>query len=175
MEPTTTEKRKALRKMMQGPGCHIAPSCNDCIQERLAEWLGFPLVHISGSGQHRSLGFADEGLLTLTEMINRDREAVDAVQFPIVWDAETGDGNEVNVTRAVRKFDRAGVAAIHIEDQMPPKRAGDEGFDVGVVSKAEFVAKIKAAVDPRRDENLVIIARSEVKDSMQTRLDRLQA
>src|SRR5262245_3290565 len=175
MEATTTEKRKALRKMMQGPGCHIAPSCNDGIQARLVEWLGFPLVHISGSGQHRSLGFADAGLLTLTEMINRAREIVDAVQLPIVSDAETGYGNVVNVTRAVREFDRAGVAAIHIEDQMTPKRAGHEGFDVGVVSKEEFVAKIKAAVDTRRDENLVIIARSEVKDSLQQRLERLQA
>ena len=78
MEVATTEKRKALRKMMQGPGCHIAPSCNDGIQARLVEWLGFPLVHISGSGQHRSLGFADAGLLTLTEMVNRAREIADA-------------------------------------------------------------------------------------------------
>jgi 2-methylisocitrate lyase-like PEP mutase family enzyme len=118
METTTTEKRKSLRKMMQGPGCQIAPSCNDGIQARLVEWLGFPLVHISGSGQHRSLGFADAGLLTLTEMINRAREIVDAVQLPIVSDAETGYGNVVNVVRAVREFERAGVAAIHIEDQM---------------------------------------------------------
>ena len=129
MEATITEKRKALRKMMQGPGCHIAPSCNDGIQARLVEWLGFPLVHISGSGQHRSLGFADAGLLTLTEMINRAREIVEAVQIPIVSDAETGYGNVVNVVRAVREFERAGVAAIHIEDQMTPKRAGHEGFE----------------------------------------------
>ena len=115
------------------------------------------------------------GLLTLTEMINRAREIVDAVQIPIVSDAETGYGNVVNVVRAVREFERAGVAAIHIEDQMTPKRAGHEGFDVGVVSKEEFVAKIKAAVDTRRDENMVIIARSEVKDSLQQRLERLQA
>jgi 2-methylisocitrate lyase-like PEP mutase family enzyme len=108
-------------------------------------------------------------------MINRAREIVDAVQLPIVSDAETGYGNVVNVVRAVREFERAGVAAIHIEDQMTPKRAGHEGFDVGVISKEEFVAKIKAAVDTRRDENMVIIARSEVKDSLQQRLDRLQA
>src|SRR5215472_12306235 len=175
MEPTAAEKRQALKKMLDEPTCHIAPSCNDGIQARLVEWLGFPLVHISGSGQHRSLGFADAGLLTLTEMINRARQIVDAVQLPIVSDAETGYGNVVNVTRSVREFDRAGVAAIHIEDQMTPKRAGHEGFDVGVISKEEFVAKIKAAVDTRRDENLVIIARSEVKDSLAQRLDRLQA
>lgn len=175
MELTATEKRKALRAMMQESVCHLAPSCNDGIQARLVEWLGFPLVHISGSGQHRALGFADAGLLTLTEMIQRAREIVDAVNIPIVSDAETGYGNAVNVVRAVREFEKTGVAAIHIEDQMTPKRAGHEGFDVGLVSKTEFVNKIKAAVDARRDENLVIIARSEAKDSLQERLDRTQA
>src|SRR5262249_15841459 len=84
--------------------CHIAPSCNDGIQARLVEWLGFPLVHISGSGQHRSLGFADAGLLTLSEMINRAREIVDAVQLPIGIDAETGYGNVVNARRAGCEF-----------------------------------------------------------------------
>ena len=175
MEKTATEKRKSLREMLRGPGCSIAPSCNDGIQARLVEWLGFPLVHISGSGQHRALGFADAGLLSLTEMINRAREIVDAVKLPIVSDAETGYGNAVNVTRTVREFERAGVAAIHIEDQMTPKRAGHEGFDVGLVSKAEFVAKIKAALDTRHDESLAIIARSEAKDSLQERLDRVGA
>ncbi len=172
MELNSTEKRKALRAMMQESVCHLAPSCNDGIQARLVEWLGFPLVHISGSGQHRALGFADAGLLTLTEMVNRAREISDAVNIPIVSDAETGYGNAVNVARAVREFENTGVAALHIEDQMTPKRAGHEGFDVGLVSKAEFVNKIKAAVDTRRDENLVIIARSEAKDSLQERLDR---
>jgi 2-methylisocitrate lyase-like PEP mutase family enzyme len=161
--------------MLDEPGCHIAPSCNDGIQARLVEWLDFPLVHISGSGQHRALGFADAGLLTLTEMINRAREIVDAVNIPVVSDAETGYGNAVNVVRAVREFEKAGVAAVHIEDQMTPKRAGHEGFDVGLVSKTEFVNKIKAAIDTRRDQNLVIIARSEAKDSLQERLDRTQA
>jgi 2,3-dimethylmalate lyase len=175
MEKTATEKRKELRAMLQGPGCHLAPSCNDGIQARLVEWLGFPLVHISGSGQHRALGFADAGLLTLTEMIDKARQIAEAVNLPIVSDAETGYGNAVNVVRTVREFERAGVAAIHIEDQMTPKRAGHEGFDVGLVSKAEMVAKIKAALDTRRDPSMVVIARSEAKDSLQERLDRMQA
>ena len=161
--------------MLAQPVCHMAPICNDGIQARLVEWLGFPLVHISGSGQHRSLGFADAGFLTLTEMVNRAREIVDAVNIPIVSDCETGYGNAVNVTRAVREFEKTGVAALHIEDQMTPKRAGHEGFDVGLVSRAEFVNKIKAAVDSRRDPNLVIIARSEAKDSLQERIDRVSA
>jgi 2,3-dimethylmalate lyase len=175
MEPTAEEKRQSLKKMLDEPQCHIAPSCNDGIQARLVEWLGFPVVHISGSGQHRSLGFADAGLLTLTEMVNKAREIVDAVNIPIVSDCETGYGNAVNVTRAVREFEKAGVAALHIEDQMTPKRAGHEGFDVGLVSREEFVNKVKAALDTRRDQNLVIIARSEAKDSLQERIDRVSA
>lgn len=175
MEPTAAEKRQALKTMLAEPLCHIAPSCNDGIQARLVEWLGFPLVHISGSGQHRTLGFADAGLLTLTEMVNKAREIVDAVNIPIVSDCETGYGNAVNVTRSVREFEKAGVAALHIEDQMTPKRAGHEGFDVGLVSREEFVNKIKAALDTRRDQNLVIIARSEAKDSLQERIDRVSA
>jgi len=175
MEPTAAEKRQTLKTMLAEPLCHIAPSCNDGIQARLVEWLGFPLVHISGSGQHRTLGFADAGLLTLTEMVNKAREIVDAVNIPIVSDCETGYGNAVNVTRSVREFEKAGVAALHIEDQMTPKRAGHEGFDVGLVSREEFVNKIKAALDTRRDHNLVIIARSEAKDSLQERIDRVSA
>ena len=175
MEPTAAEKRQALKTMLAEPLCHIAPSCNDGIQARLVEWLGFPLVHISGSGQHRTLGFADAGLLTLTEMVNKAREIVDAVNIPIVSDCETGYGNAVNVTRSVREFEKAGVAALHIEDQMTPKRAGHEGFDVGLVSREEFVNKIKAALDTRRDQNLCIIARSEAKDSLQERIDRVSA
>ena len=175
MEPTAAEKRQALKKLLAEPTYHIAPSCNDGIQARLVEWLGFPLVHISGSGQHRALGFADAGLLTLTEMVNKAREIVDAVKIPIVSDCETGYGNAVNVTRSVREFEKAGVAALHIEDQMTPKRAGHEGFDVGLVSREEFVSKIKAALDTRRDGNLVIIARSEAKDSLQERIDRVAA
>jgi 2-methylisocitrate lyase-like PEP mutase family enzyme len=175
MEAPATAKRKSLRATMLEPACHLAPSCNDGIQARLVEWLGFPLVHISGSGQHRSLGFADAGLLTLTEMIDKARQIVDAVNLPVVSDAETGYGNPVNVVRAVREFERAGVAAIHIEDQLTPKRAGHEGFAVSLVSREEFVAKIKAAVDTRRDESLVVIARSEAKDSLQERVERVQA
>ena len=161
--------------MMLEPACHLAPSCNDGIQARLVKWLGFPLVHISGSGQHRALGFADAGLLTLTEMIDKARQIVEAVNLPVVSDAETGYGNPVNVVRAVREFERAGVAGIHIEDQLTPKRAGHEGFAVSLVSREEFIAKIKAAVDTRRDESLVVIARSEAKDSLQERVERVQA
>ena len=169
-----TEKRKALRPMLHLPGFHLAPSCNDGLSARLVEWLRFPLVHISGSTQHRAMGFADAGLLTLTEMIERARLIVGATDLPVVSDAETGYGNVVNVVRAVREFESAGVAGIHIEDQMTPKRAGHEGFEVGLITRGEMVAKIKAAVDARRDQSMVIIARSEARDSLPERLARMQ-
>src|SRR5262245_7781541 len=121
------------------------------------------------------MGFADAGLLTLTEMIERARLIVGATDLPVVSDAETGYGNVVNVVRAVREFEGAGVAGIHIEDQMTPKRAGHEGFEVGLISREEMVAKISAAVDARRDQSMVIIARSEARDSLQERLARMQA
>jgi 2-methylisocitrate lyase-like PEP mutase family enzyme len=121
------------------------------------------------------MGFADAGLLTLTEMIDRARLIVGAVQVPVVSDAETGYGNAVNVVRAVREFEGSGVAGIHIEDQMTPKRAGHEGYEVGLISQGEMVAKIKAAVDTRRDESFVIIARSEARDSLPERLERMRA
>src|SRR4029078_6198889 len=131
------------KTMLAEPSCHVAPSCNDGIQARLVEWLGVPLVHISCSGPHRPPGFAAARLLTLTEMVNKARDIVNAVNIPIVSDCETGYGNAVNVTRSVREFEKAGVAALHIEDQMTPKRAGHEGFDVGLVSREEFVNKVK--------------------------------
>src|ERR1051326_9361544 len=119
---TAADKRNTLKQLVQQPTCHIAPSCNDGIQARLVEWLKFPLVHISGSGQHRSLGFADAGLLTLTEMVNKAREIVDAVNIPIVSDCETGYGNAVNVPRAVRDLERAGVPAPHADNQHTQNR-----------------------------------------------------
>ena len=161
MEFTATEKRKALKAMMLQPVCHVAPSCNDGIQARLVEWLGFPLIHISGSGQHRSLGFADAGLLTLTEMINKAREIVDAVNIPVVSDAETGYGNAVNVARAVKEFDRSGVAGIHIEDQVYPKRASYHKGLEHIVPMQEFVERMTYALQARRDPDFLIIGRTD--------------
>jgi 2-methylisocitrate lyase-like PEP mutase family enzyme len=161
--------------MLEGPGIHLAPSCNDALQARFVEWMGFPLIHVSGSGLHRAFGFADAGLLTLSEVVGRARDIVEAVGLPVVSDAETGYGGVSNVVRAVRDFERAGVAGIHIEDQVTPRRPGHQGYAVTVIPQEEMVQKIRAAVDARRDESMVIIARSEARHSLTERLDRLTA
>jgi 2-methylisocitrate lyase-like PEP mutase family enzyme len=175
MELTTQEKREALRKMLKGPGIHIGPSCNDPLAARLVKWLGFPLVHLSGSSLHRSFGFADAGLLTMTEITERARLIGGAVDLPLISDAETGYGGAANVVRTVREFESAGVAGIHIEDQSTPRRAGHEGYAVNVIPREEMVDKIRAALDARRDETMVIVARSEARQSLEERLERLSA
>lgn len=161
--------------MLTSPGIHIGPSCNDGLAARLMQWLGFPLVHVSGSSLHRAFGFADAGLLTMSEIVDRARLIAGAVDLPVVSDAETGYGGAVNTARTVKEFERAGVAGIHIEDQVTPKRAAHEGFELSVISKEEMVLKIRAAVAARQDETMVIIARSEARHSLEERLDRLHA
>src|SRR5439155_4305112 len=105
-------------------------------------------------------GFADVGLLTMTEMVQNAARMADAVSIPLIADADTGYGNAVTVRRTVREYERAGVAALHIEDQAWPKKCG---FFAGkqVIAAGEAAMKIRSAVDARRDEELVIIARTD--------------
>src|SRR3989442_3981061 len=98
---TTREKRQALRKMLTEPGGHAAPGTHDVISALLVERAGFDLVHISGAGSHRSAGFPDMGLLTLTEQVARATLIADAVGLPVLADCETGHGNVLNTIRAV--------------------------------------------------------------------------
>jgi 2-methylisocitrate lyase-like PEP mutase family enzyme len=155
------EKRRAFRGLLEGPGGHPAPGTYDVISALLVERAGFDVIHVSGSGSHRSAGFADVGLLTLTEQVARATLIADAVGLPVLADCETGHGNVVNTVRAVREFERAGVAAIHIEDQMTPKHPGERA---SFVSTEEFVGKIRAAVDTRADPAFAIVARMDPRD-----------
>ena len=140
----------------------VAPGVYDAITARLAQQAGCSAVYMTGAGVSASLGYPDYGLLTMSEMVERAGVIANAVSIPLVSDADTGYGNELNVTRAVREFETRGVAAIHIEDQVSPKRCGHlEGKEL--VSRDEFVAKIRAAVAARRDPQFVIIARSDAR------------
>jgi 2-methylisocitrate lyase-like PEP mutase family enzyme len=171
---TVREKRKAFREMLRGTGCQVAPSAYDALGAKLVERAGFRVVHMTGSGIHKSFGFTDAGLLTLTEQTARATMLADAVNVPVVGDCETGFGNVVNLVRAVRELERSGVAAIHIEDQVTPKRPMQEGAAAEFVSKAEYVGKIKAAVDTRADPLFSIIARidSRASDSYESVVER---
>lgn len=157
---TVQEKRRAFRDMLRGSVCEMAPSAYDGLSAMLIQRAGFKAAHMTGNAVHRSYGFPDAGVLTLTEQVARATVLADVVDIPIIGDAETGHGGVVNVVRAVREFERSGVAAIHIEDQVTPKRTG-EGLQAQFIPLDEFVGKIKAAVDARTDQSFGIIARSD--------------
>jgi 2-methylisocitrate lyase-like PEP mutase family enzyme len=149
-----------LRQMLNGPGMVVAPFVFDAFQARIAQAAGFEAVYMTGFGTAAARGFPDVGLLTMAEMVENVRYIANAVDIPLVCDADTGYGNPVNVYRTVREYEAAGAAALHIEDQVWPKRCG---FLAGkqVIPMAEMVPKVQAACDARRDANFVIIARTD--------------
>jgi len=158
------ENRLRLKKLLAGPDIVIAPGCGDVVTARLAHLAGMPAIHASGSVAHRTSGYADAGILTLGEMTERITALADRVDLPIIADADTGFGGAVNVVRTVRDYERAGAAAIHIEDQLTPKRPTHMGYSGSFITRGEMVDKIRAALDTRDDENLMIIARCDVDD-----------
>src|SRR5262249_8546475 len=129
-------------------------------QAKLAAQAGFEAVYMTGFGTSAARGFPDLGLLTMTEMAANVRAIANSVELPVICDADTGYGNPINVWRTIREYEDAGAAALHIEDQVFPKRCG---FLAGkqVIPAAEMVAKVRAACEARRDQNLVIIARTD--------------
>ena len=149
----------ALRALFEQEEMVIAPGAIDGITARLVEQAGFPAVYMTGAGASATLGYPDYGLLTMSEMVASAARIAAAVSIPLISDADTGYGNELNVFRAVREFEAAGAAAIHIEDQVFPKRCGHLD-NKEVVGREDYLSKIRAAVSARR-EGLVIIARTD--------------
>jgi 2-methylisocitrate lyase-like PEP mutase family enzyme len=153
---------KRLRTLLASPDLLVAPGAFDALSARLIARAGFPCVYMTGFGTAASvLGQPDVGLLTMSEMVER-AAALTAVlgETPLIADADTGYGNPINVGRTIREYERAGVAGLHIEDQVWPKKCGHmEGKQV--IPGAEMVQKIRAAVDARQDPDLVIIARTD--------------
>jgi carboxyvinyl-carboxyphosphonate phosphorylmutase len=155
-------KAAQLRELLSKPDIVQAPGAYDGLTATLIEQAGFPAVYMTGAGTSAAKGFPDFGLLTLTEMVENAAVIARTVKVPVISDADTGYGNELNVTRTVREFEARGVAAIHIEDQVAPKRCGHlDGKEV--VSREEFEIKIRAAVAARRDPDFVIIARTDAR------------
>jgi 2,3-dimethylmalate lyase len=149
-----------LRQILNGPGMVVAPFVFDAFQARIAQAAGFQALYMTGFGTAAARGFPDVGLLTMAEMVENVRYIAGAVETPLICDADTGYGNPVNVYRTVRDYEAAGAAALHIEDQVWPKRCG---FLAGkqVIPLEEMVPKVKAACDARRDAAFVIIARTD--------------
>ncbi len=159
----TMRKTTILRQMMAGNKIVVAPGAHDALTAKIIEQVGFEAVYMTGYGQAAShLGKPDVGLLTLTEMVARAANIVEAVNVPVIADADTGFGNAVNVMRTVREYEKAGVAAIQLEDQVAPKKCGHM-TGRQVVSKEEMVGKIKAAADVRTDSDFMIIARTDAR------------
>jgi carboxyvinyl-carboxyphosphonate phosphorylmutase len=153
--------RARLRELLAGPQPVPAPGAYDALSARLVEEAGFDVVYMTGFGTTASLiGRPDVGLLSASEMIDNARRIVAAVDVPVIADADTGYGNAINVVRTVQAYEQAGVAGIHLEDQVMPKKCGHMSGKA-VVPADEMVGKLRAAVAARRDPDLVIIARTD--------------
>jgi len=151
-----------LRELLAGPDLLVAPGAYDALSARLIAQAGFSAVYMTGFGTAASaLGQPDVGLLTMSEMVNRAAALAAVVgDLPLISDADTGYGNPINIRRTICEYERAGVAAVHIEDQVWPKKCGHmEGKQV--IPMDEMVQKIRAAVDARQDPDFVIIARTD--------------
>lgn len=151
---------RELRAKLNGSSMVVAPFVYDALQARIAERVSFEAVYMTGFGTAAARGFPDFGLLTMTEMVENVRAIARSVSIPLICDADTGYGNPVNVWRTVREYEAAGAAALHIEDQVWPKRCG---FLAGkqVIPMDEMVPKVRAACDARSNPDTVIIARTD--------------
>ena len=150
-----------LRELLAAPGIVPAPGAYDCLSAAIIEQAGFSAVYMTGAGTSMSrVGYPDVGLATMSEMVANAAAIANAVDVPVIADADTGYGDALQVRRTVREYERAGVAAIHIEDQESPKRCGHLD-DKRVVPQEEMVRKLHAALDAREDDDFTIIARCD--------------
>jgi len=154
--------RLTLKELLRRKKLLVAPGCFDGLSARLVEEAGFEAAYLSGGAVARSMGIPDIGLVTMSEVIERAAQVVSVIKIPVIADADTGYGNAANLVRTVREFERVGVAAIHIEDQITPKRCGHlDGKEVIPLSEMEM--KLAAALDSRTDPDFSIIARTDAR------------
>ncbi len=151
---------RRLRELLAGDGIVVAGGAHDALSARIVQQVGFPLCVVTGAGLSMVRGYPDVGLMSMKEVVDAAAYIADAVEIPVIVDADTGYGNAINAMRTVRAFERAGVAGIHIEDQVWPKRCGHM-FGKRVIPKEEMAQKIRAACDARRDRDFVVIARCD--------------
>lgn len=149
-----------LRELLRSGDLSVAPGVYNGLSARVAAQAGAHVLYASGGAIARATGLPDLGLLTMTEMRDRIAEICSAAQVPVIADADTGYGNALNVVRTVHEFARTGVAAIHIEDQVTPKRCGHYAGKA-LISVAAMCGKIRAALDTRDPDELLVIARTD--------------
>lgn len=165
-----TEK---LRQLLRADGLVVGAGAYDALTARIIEQVGFPVCFVTGAGVSMSHGYADAGLLCAEEVVSTCRYIAQAVNIPVVVDADNGYGNAMSVWRAVCSFEQAGVAGVHIEDQAWPKRCGHMAGK-RLVAKEEMAQKIHAALDARRDLDFVVMARCDALtvNGLEDALDR---
>jgi len=151
-----------LRQLLRREQMLLAPGAYDCITARTIAQAGFEAVYMTGAGTAATLGYPDYGLITMSEMADNAGRLAAAVAVPVIADADTGYGNELNTTRTVREYERRGVAGLHIEDQGFPKKCGHLDNKV-VVPLDDYLAKVGAAVAARQNPDFVIIARTDAR------------
>jgi 2-methylisocitrate lyase-like PEP mutase family enzyme len=166
-----------MRALLRSGSPLVVPGAYDALSARLVEAAGFDCVYMTGYGTSASLlGLPDIGLVSQAEMVDNARRMSSAIDVPLISDADTGFGNALNVARTVREFERAGVAAIHLEDQLAPKRCGHMAGKE-VVPVGEMVEKVHAAVAARSDSDFVLIARTDARavEGLDSALERAAA
>jgi 2-methylisocitrate lyase-like PEP mutase family enzyme len=159
---TATTPRRRFRAMLDADGMIVAPGIYDGLTAKLVGRAGFDAAYMTGAGTSVARGYPDFGLITMTEMVANADMICGAIDIPVIADADTGYGNELNVTRTVREYERAGVAAIHIEDQGFPKKCGHLD-DKEIIPLDDYLAKIRAAAAARTDPDFVLIARTDAR------------
>ena len=157
-------KKARFRQLLSKERIIVAPGAYDALSARIIEKTGFDAVYVTGFGVSASLlAMPDIGILTRDELVNCVKNIDNAVLLPVLADAESGFGNAVNVTRAVREFEKAGAVAIHIEDQVLPRRHA-LGSGVEVVPAEEHINKIRAALEARENKDFLIIGRTDARE-----------
>ena len=151
-----------FRGLLHRDGMVVAPGAYDCITAKLIAQAAFDAVYMTGAGTAATFGYPDFGLVTMSEMVGNARRIAAAVDLPVIADADTGYGNELNVFRTAREYETSGVAGIHLEDQGFPKKCGHLD-DKEIVPREDWLAKIRAAAAARRDRDFVIIARTDAR------------
>lgn len=166
MPSDAAARRIRFRNMLASGRLIVAPGAHNGLSASMIDRTGHACIYMTGSGVANGLtGKADVGLLTMTEMAMMARFVVEASSVPVIADADNGYGNAVNVIRTVREYEAAGVTALHLEDQVIPKRCGSIAGKA-VVPAEEMAGKIRAATDARQDANLVIIARTDARGAV---------
>lgn len=151
-----------FRNLLEGSGPTVIPGVYDGLSAAIAQESGFEAVTITGAGVSVTHGYPDLGFLTLTEVVERARAIIRGTSLPVMVDADTGYGGVLNIQRSVQEFEAAGIAAMHIEDQVAQKRCGLLS-GIEVVSAQEMVARVSAAAAARTDPDFCIVARTDVR------------